>query len=160
MGRLNIADDLTRLRGEIKVGHADRHAFVKGIAENEVKARAERQEFFKGIRQEVAAMRQGFRRQNKERAIEVMAQLRETREDMARAHQAWFGPSPAERRAMAAAERRAKHEAEQRIKEAAERDRMAALAMAKEEAIRHQDAQKTEEAKGTEPGPKGPAKKK
>ena len=105
-------------------------------------------------------MREGFRRANDERAREVKALRQEVAADLAGARRAWFGPSPAERRAMAAADRRAKAEAERQLHEAAERDRMVALAMAKEEAIRHQDAQKTEEAKGTEPEPKGPAKKK
>jgi len=61
--------------------------------------------------------------------------------------------SPAERRAQAEAERRAKHEAEQRIKEAAERDRLAALAMAKEEAVRHHGAPAATEETGR-PGKK------
>ena len=75
--------------------------------------------------------------------------------DLAGAHRAWFGPSPAERRAQAEAERRAKAEAEaeHRAKEAAERDRMAALAMAKEEAVRHHAAPATQR-RGGAPGKK------
>jgi len=137
-----ITEATTRLVGEIKAGRAARLSFVKDL------------------KREVAAMRQGFRRQNKERARTVMAMRQEVAADLAGAHRAWFGPSPAERRAMAAAKRRAEAEAERLTQEAAERDRLAALAMAKEEAIRHQAAQKTKEAAGTEPGPKGHAKKK
>ncbi len=138
MGR--ITDDMTRLAGEIRAGHAARVSFVKDL------------------KREVAAMREGFRRQNKERARTVMALRHEVAADLAGARRAWFGPSPAERRAMAAAKRRA--EADRLAQEAAERDRMAALAMAKEEAIRHQAAPAAKEGKGTEPGPKGHAKKK
>jgi len=162
-----ITEATTRLVGEIKAGRAARLSFVKDL-KREVSAMREgflhqnavRLSFIKSLKGEVATMREGFRRQNKERARTVMALRHEVAADLAGAHRAWFGPSPAERRAKAEAERRTKHEAEQRIKEAAERDRMAALAMAKEEAIRHQAAQKAEEAKGTEPGPKGHAKKK
>jgi hypothetical protein len=128
------------LVGEIKAGRAARVSFVKDL------------------KREVATMREGFRRQNKERARTVMTMRQEVAADLAGAHRAWFGPSPAERRAMAAAKRRA--EAERLTQEAAERDRLAALATAKEEAIRHQAAQKTEEANRTKPGPKGHAKKK
>jgi hypothetical protein len=73
--------------------------------------------------------------------------------DLAGAHRVWCGPTPAECRAQAEAQRRAKHEAEQRAKEAAERDRLAALAMAKEEAVRHQAAHGHKEEKG-HPGKK------
>jgi hypothetical protein len=114
------------LVGEIKAGRAARLSFVKDL---------------KG---EVAAMREGFRRQNKERARTVMALRQEVAADLAGARRAWFGPSPAERRA----------------KKEAKRDRLAALAVAREEAVRHHAAQKAKEVKGTEPGPKGPAKKK
>jgi colicin import membrane protein len=130
------------LVGEIKAGRAARVSFVKDL------------------KREVATMREGFRRQNKERARTVMALRQEVAADLAGARRAWFGPTPAERRARAEAERRAKAEAERRAKEAAERDRLAALAMAKEEAIRHHAAQKAKEIKETKPEHKGPAKKK
>ncbi len=128
-----ITEATTRLVGEIKAGRAARLSFVKDL------------------KREVAAMREGFRRQNKERARTVMALRHEVAADLAGARRAWFGPTPAERRAKAEAAH---------VKVAAERDRLAALAMAKEEAIRHQAAQKAKEAKGKEPGPKGHAKKK
>jgi len=82
----------------------------------------------------------------------VGAMCREFALDLAGAHRVWCGPTPAERRAQAEAERRAKAEAEQ-AKEAAERDRLAALAKAKEEAIRHQAAPVAKEETGR-PGKK------
>jgi len=137
-----ITEATTRLVGEIKAGRAARLSFVKDL------------------KREVAAMREGFRRQNKERARTVMALRHEVAADLAGARRAWFGPTPAERRARAEAERRHKAEAERLAQEAAERKRLAASAMTKEEAIRHHAAQKAKEAKGTEPELKGPAKKK
>jgi len=128
-----ITEAMTRLAGEIRAGHAARASFIKGL---------------KG---EVATMREGFRRQNKERARTVMALRHEVAADLAGAHRAWFGPTPAERRAKAEAAH---------VKVAAERDRLAALAMAKEEAVRHHAAPAAKKAKGKEPGPKGHAKKK
>jgi len=109
-----------------------------------VSLRGARVSFVKDLKREVVALRAGFRRQNKERARTVMALRQEVAADLAGARRAWFGPTPAERRA----------------KEEAERERLAALAMAKEEAIRHQAAPAAKEAKGTGPEPKGPAKKK
>ncbi|MFH1596222.1 MAG: hypothetical protein ABIG94_07630 [Pseudomonadota bacterium] len=153
-----ITEATTRLVGEIKAGHAARLSFVKDL-KGEVAAMREGFRRANDARvREVAALLAGFRREHKERARTVMALRQEVAADLAGARRAWFGPTPAERRAMAAAKRRA--EAERLTQEAAERDRLAGLAMAKEEAIRHQAAQKAEEAKGTEPGPKGHAKKK
>ncbi|MBU4233964.1 MAG: hypothetical protein KJ822_03810 [Proteobacteria bacterium] len=155
-----ITEATTRLVGEIKAGHAERLSFVKDL-KREVAAM--RQGFRRANDErvrEVAALLAGFRREHKERARTVMALRHEVAADLAGAHRAWFGPSPAERRAMAAAKRRAEAEAERLTQEAAERDRLAALAMAKEEAIRHQAAQKAEEAKVTKPEPTGHAKKK
>ena len=57
--------------------------------------------------------------------------------DLAGAHRVWCGPTPAERHAQVEAQRRAQAEADQ-IKAAAERERLASLAMVKEEAVRHQ----------------------
>ena len=74
MGRLT--DDMTRLAGEIRAGHAARASFIKGL------------------KREVATMRQGFRRQNKERARTVMAMRHKVAADMAGAHMAWFGTKP------------------------------------------------------------------
>jgi hypothetical protein len=67
--------------------------------------------------------------------------------DLAGAHRVWCGPTPAERRAKAEAEHRAKAEAEH-IKAAAERERLAALAMAKDEAVRHHGPPATKEEMG------------
>ncbi len=71
MGR--ITDDMTRLAGEIRAGHAARVSFVKDL------------------KREVAAMREGFRRQNKERARTVMALRHEVAADLAGARRAWAG---------------------------------------------------------------------
>jgi hypothetical protein len=78
--------------------------------------------------------------------------------DLAGAHRVWFGPTLAELQAKAAAERRAKAaaeaEAERRAKEAAERDRLAALAMAKEEAVKHHAASAAKKEETGRPGKK------
>ncbi len=71
MGR--ITDDMTRLAGEIRAGHAARASFVKDL------------------KREVATMRQGFRRQNKERAQTVMALRQEVAADLEGARRAWAG---------------------------------------------------------------------
>ena len=153
-----ITEATTRLVGEIKAGRAARLSFVKDL-KREVSAMREgflhqnavRLSFIKSLKGEVATMREGFRRQNKERTRTVMALRHEVAADLAGAHRAWFGPTPAERRAKAEAAH---------VKVAAERDRLAALAMAKEEAVRHHAAPAAKKAKGKEPGPKGHAKKK
>jgi hypothetical protein len=119
---------MTRLVGEIKAGHAERVSFLKDMG------------------QEVAAMREGFRRVNEKRTREVMALRQGVATDLEGAHRAWFGPSPADHRAKAEADRRAR--------EQAERERRA-----QEEAARLRAAA-AKEAKGTKPKPKGPAKKK
>jgi hypothetical protein len=64
---------MTRLAGEIRAGHAARASFIKGL------------------KREVAAMRQGFRRQNKERAHTVMALRHEVAADLEGARRAWAG---------------------------------------------------------------------
>jgi len=71
MGR--ITDDMTRLAGEIRAGHAARASFIKGL------------------KREVATMRQGFRHQNKERAQTVMALRQEVAADLEGARRAWAG---------------------------------------------------------------------
>ena len=126
----HLTDDMTRLVGEIKDGHPERVTFLKGMG------------------QEVAAMREGFRRANEERVREVKALRQEVDADLAGARRAWFGPSPAERRAREQAER------ERRAQEQEEVERRA-----QEEAARLRAAA-AKEAKGTEPKPKGPATKK
>jgi len=133
-----ITEATTRLVGEIKAGHAARLSFVKDL-KREVAAMREGFRRANDARvREVAALLAGFRREHKERARTVMALRQEVAADLAGAHRAWFGPSPAERRAREQAER------ERRAQEEAER--------------RHAPAAK--EVKGTEPGPKSPAKKK
>ena len=113
MGKLT--DDMTRLVGEIKAGHAARVSFGKDM------------------RQEVATMREGFRRAIEERVREVKALRQEVAADLAGARRAWFGPSPAERQAKKEAERRAREQAERerRAQEEAERQRAAEVEEAK-----------------------------
>jgi hypothetical protein len=132
------------------------------------RTKAERQGFIKDLGHEVATMRAGFRHAHKAMARQTKAERRaavnrlkktvggmrrEFALDLAGAHRAWCGPSPAELRAKAEGERRARIEAEQRAREASERDRLAALAMAKEEAVRHQTAQ-THKEEANRPGKK------
>jgi hypothetical protein len=132
------------------------------------RTKAERQGFVKDLGLEVATMRAGFRQAHKAMARQTKAERRaavnrlkktvggmrrEYALDLAGARRAWCGPSPAELRARAEAERRAKAESEQRARETAERDRLAALALAKEEAVRHQASQAPKEEAGR-PGKK------
>ena len=71
MGKLT--DDMTRLVGEIKAGHAARVLFGKDM------------------RQEVATMREGFRRAIEERVREVKALRQEVAVDLEGARRAWSG---------------------------------------------------------------------
>ena len=164
-----FTESMTRLCGEIVALRGARLTFVRDLgqdvaamkadfrrahAEMGQRTKAERQGFVKALGHEVASLMAGFHRAHKAMARQTKAERRaavnhlkktvggmrlEFATDIKGAHRAWFGPSAAERRAEA--ERRAKHEAEQRANEAAERDRLAALATAKEEAVRHQAAQ-------------------
>jgi len=171
-----LTESMTRLCGEIVSLRGARLTFVRDLgkdvaamkadfrrahAEMGRRTKVERQSFVKALGHEVASLMAGFHRAHQDMARKTRAERRGAwahmkktlGADLAGAHRAWFGPTPAERRAQAEAERRAKHEAEQRIKEAAERDRMAALAMAKEEADRLQAAQGHKEGMG-HPGKK------
>ena len=69
----NLTDDMTRLVGEIKAGHAARASFGKDM------------------RQEVVTMREGFRRAIEERVREVKALRQAVAADLTGAHRAWFG---------------------------------------------------------------------
>jgi len=160
----HLTDDMTRLVGEIKAGHAARASFLKDMG------------------QEVASMREGFRRTNEGRTRDVTALRQGVATDLEGAHRAWFGPSPADHRAKAEAERRAREQAErerrakekaalraQEQEEAERRARAEAGRRAREQAERELRAQEeaarlraaaAKEAKGTEPKPKGPATKK
>jgi hypothetical protein len=157
---------MTRLCGEIVALRGARLTFVRDLgqdvaamkadfrrahAEMGQRTKAERQGFVKALGHEVVSLMAGFHRAHKAMARQTKAERRaavnhlkktvggmrrEFALDLAGAHRVWCGPSPAERRAEA--ERRAKAEAEsKRAREVAERDRLAALAMAKEEAVRH-----------------------
>lgn len=156
----DLGQDVAAMKADFRRAHADMGRRTK----------AERQGFVKALGHEVASLMAGFHRAHKAMARQTKAERRaavnhlkktvggmrrEFALDLAGAHRVWCGPTPAERRAQAEAERRAKHEAEQRIKAeaerrakaeaehikaAAERDRLAALAMAKEEAVRHHGA--------------------
>jgi hypothetical protein len=178
-----LTESMTRLCGEIVTLRGARLTFVRDLGQDVAAmktefrrthtemarlSKAERQGFVKHLGHEVATMRAGFRqahnamaRQTKAERRAAVNRLKKTvggmrREfalDLAGAHRAWCGPTPAELRAKADAERRARAESEQRSREAAERDRLAALAMAKEEAVRHQTAQAHKEEAGR-PGKK------
>jgi hypothetical protein len=127
--------------------------------------RKERRAFVRTLERDVAGMQAGFRHAHALMARKTRAERRaavvhlkktvggmrrEFALDLAGAHRVWCGPSPAELQAKAAAERRAKAEAEH-VKVAAERDRMAALAMAKEEAVRHHAAHQAKQESGRQP---------
>ena len=161
--RLTFVRDLGQDVAAMKAGFRQAHA------EMGRRTKAERQGFVKVLGHEVASLMTGFHRAHKAMARQTKAERRaavnhlkktvggmrrEFALDLAGAHRVWFGPSPAERRAKAEAERHAKAEAEsKRVREAAARDRLAALAMAKEEAIRHHTAPAAKEETGR-PGKK------
>jgi colicin import membrane protein len=162
----DLGQDVAAMKADFRRTHAEMGRRTK----------AERQGFVKALGDEVASLMAGFHRAHKAMARQTKAERRaavnhlkktvggmrrEFALDLAGAHRVWFGPSPAERRAKAEAERHAKAEAEQRAKaeaaqrakQAAERDRLAALAMAKEEAVRHHAAHAPKEELGR-PGKK------
>ncbi len=177
-----LTESMTRLCGEIVTLRGARLTFVRDLgqdvaamkagfrqahAEMGRRTKAERQGFVKVLGHEVASLMTGFHRAHKAMARQTKAERRaavnhlkktvggmrrEFALDLAGAHRVWCGPSPAELQAKAAAERRAKAEAAH-IREAGERDRLAALAMAKEEAVRHHAAQGNKEEAGR-PGKK------
>ena len=180
-----FTESMTRLCGEIVALRGARLTFVRDLgqdvatmkadfrrahAEMGRRTKAERQGFVKDLGHEVASLMAGFHKTHKAMAHHTKAERRaavnhlkktvgsmrrEFALDLAGAHRVWCGPTLAERRAQAEAERRAKHEAEQRSKEAAERDRMAAQAMAKEEAVRHQAAHRNKAEAGRPDKKKG-----
>ncbi len=143
-------------------------------AHNEMarRTKAERQGFVKALGHEVASLMAGFHRAHKAMARQTKAERRaavnhlkktvggmrrEFSLDLAGAHRVWFGPSPAELQAKAAAAHRAKVAAEaesKRAREAAERDRLAALDMAKTEAVRHHAAHAPKKEEAGRPGKK------
>jgi hypothetical protein len=177
-----FTESMTRLCGEIVALRGARLTFVRDLgqdvaamqadfrrahAEMGRRSKAERQGFVKTLGHEVASLMAGFHRAHKAMARQTKAERRaavnhlkktvgtmrrEFSLDLAGAHRVWCGPSPAELQAQAAAARRAKAEAEH-SKAAAERDRLAALAMAKEEAVRHHGAPAAKEETGR-PGKK------
>jgi len=149
----DLGQDVATMKADFRRAHAEMGRRTK----------AERQGFVKAMGHEVASLMAGFHRAHKAMARQTKAERRaavnllkktvggmrrEFALDLASAHRVWCGPTPAERRAQVEAERRhkaeaerlAKEAAERRTKEAAERERMAALAMAKEEALRHHAA--------------------
>jgi hypothetical protein len=175
-----LTESMTRLTGEIVAFRGERKHFVKVLghdvftmlaqfhhahAQMAHQTRKERQAFVRTLERDVAGMQAGFRHAHALMARKTRAERRaavnhlkktvgtlrrEFALDLAGAHRAWCGPNPAELRAKAEAERRAKAEAEH-VKVAAERDRMAALAMAKEEAIRHHAAPPAKPKVGRQP---------
>ncbi|MHB8069362.1 MAG: hypothetical protein ACYDIC_15840 [Desulfobaccales bacterium] len=178
-----LTESMTRLCGEIVSLRGARLTFVRELgqdvsamkaefrrahAEMGQRTKAERQGFVKALGHEVVNLMAGFHRAHKAMARQTKAERRAAVNhlkktvggmrrgfalDLAGAHRIWFGPTPEERRAKVEAERRAKHEAEQQLKEAAERDRLTALALAREEPVRHQTAQGHKEEAGR-PGKK------
>jgi hypothetical protein len=155
---------MTRLCGEIVALRGARLTFVRDLgqdvaamkadfrrahAEMGRRTKAERQGFVNALGHEVASLMGGFHRAHKAMARQTRTERRaavnhlkktvggmrrEFALDLAGAHRVWCGPTPAEHRAKAEAESK-------RAREAAERDRLASVAMAKEEAVRHQAAQ-------------------
>ena len=181
----SLTESMTRLCSEIVGLRGARLTFIHDLGQNvaEMKAnlrrdhsemarrtKAERQDFVKDLGQEVETLLHGFHRAHKSMARKTKAErlaavkhikvcvggmCQEFAQDLAGGRRAWSGPSPAECRARAEAERRARAEADRRIQEAAERDRLAALAKAKDEAIRHHAASEVKEETGRSGKKKG-----
>jgi hypothetical protein len=201
-----FTESMTRLCGEIVALRGARLTFVRDLGQDVAamkadfrrahadmgrRTKAERQGFVKTLGHEVASLMAGFHHAHKAMARQTKAERRaavnhlkktvggmrrEFALDLAGAHRVWCGPSPAERRAEAAAESKrarevaererlaalakAKEETERRAKAeaehskaAAERERLAALAMTKEEAVRHHAPHAAKEETGR-PGKK------
>ena len=162
---------MTRLCGEIVALRGARLTFVRDLGQDVAamkadfrrahfemarRTKAERQGFVRVLGHEVASLMAGFHRAHKAMARQTKAERRaavnhlkktvggmrrEFALDLAGAHRAWFGPiaggTPGQGRGRTPGQGRGGTS----VKEAAERDRMAALAMAKEEAVRHHAAQ-------------------
>jgi hypothetical protein len=177
-----FTESMTRLCGEIVALRGARLTFVRDLSQDVAamkadfrrahaemgrQTKAERQGFVKALGHEVASLLAGFHRSHMAMARQSKAERRaavnhlkktvggmrrEFALDLAGAHRVWCGPTPAERRAQAEAERRARAEAEH-IKAAAERERLASLAMVKEETAQHQGSLAAKEEAGR-PGKK------
>ncbi|MGD0217757.1 MAG: hypothetical protein ABSC45_09650 [Desulfobaccales bacterium] len=171
-----FTESMTRLCGEIVALRGARLTFVRDLgqdvaamkadfrrahAEMGRRTKAERQGFVNALGHEVASLMGGVHRAHKAMARQTRAERRaavnhlkktvggmrrEFALDLAGARRVWCGPTPAEHRAKAEAESK-------RAREVAERDRLASVAMAKEEAVRHQAAQGHKEETG-HPGKK------
>jgi hypothetical protein len=126
-----LTESMTRLCGEIVALRGARLTFVRDLgrevaamkadfrrahSEMAQRTRVERQGFVKALGHEVASLRAGFRRGHKDMARKTRAERRysvnhlkkvvaalrrEVALDLAGAHRAWCGPTPAELRAKA-----------------------------------------------------------
>jgi hypothetical protein len=137
-----LTGDMTRLCSEIGLSHGARQAFIEEMEERTSKmlagfrddhadmarkGKADREAFTSGLKKNVAAMQAGFRDAHAEAARRVRAALAdfvsglkttvaalrgEFAFDLAGAHRAWFGPSPAGRMFVEGTERGEKGEAQ------------------------------------------------
>ena len=163
-----FTESMTRLCGEIVALRGARLTFVRDLGQDvaDMKAdfrrahaemgrrtKAERQGFVKTLGHEVASLMAGFHRAHKAMARQTKAERRaavnhlkktvggmrrEFALDLAGAHRVWCGPlrrNAGPRRRPSAGPRPRRTAGP---KKPAERERLAALAMAKEEAVRHQ----------------------
>ena len=179
-----LTESMTRLCGEIVALRGARLTFVRDLgqdvaalkadfrrAHNDMarRTKAERQGFVKALGHEVASLMAGFHRAHKAMARQTKAERRaavnhlkktvggmrrEFSLDLAGAHRVWFGPSPAELQAKAAARAQRAEAESKRAREAADRDRLAALEMAKAEAVRHHAAHAPKKEETGRPGKK------
>ena len=149
MGRLT--EDMTNLRGEIDALHNGRVEFIAGLKQNvfELKAgfnsnhaemaaklRDDLDEFVSELKNDVVELKAGFNSNHAEMAGELrdgletfvsdlkgsVADLRqEAADDIAGAHKAWFGPSPAEPKVIVETRARAVDKEEPRAAEEPQR---------------------------------------
>jgi hypothetical protein len=87
-----LTDDMTRLRGEIGQLDNSLKAFVGDLKEDVVAMRAHFRKAHRQMAKTTAAEREAFVSDLKERVTRLRSEFAA---DIAGAHRAWFGPSPA-----------------------------------------------------------------
>jgi hypothetical protein len=155
MGPLTAA--MTRLCGEIVTLRRQRQTYVLDLGQNVADMETE----FRQAHTEMAQKGRESRAGSLSELKATVAGMRRTFAlDLQGAHRAWFGPSPAERRAQAEAARRARAEAERLKKEEELRVREAAAATQRqaEAQVRQEDEQMRAAAKDKEAGKRAATK--
>jgi hypothetical protein len=152
-----LTAEMTRLCREIVTLRRQRQTYVRDLAQNMANLKTE----FRQAHTEMAQQGRESRAASLSELKATVAGMRRTFAlDLKGAHRAWFGLSPAERRAQAEAARRARTEAERLRKEEELRAREAAAAAQRraEAQAREEDEQIRTAAKDKEAGKRATAK--